>query len=72
MGAGKPAHVNLVWGLGRRWRHRQHLCHIMVDTLHTTIAARVVGASVEFTNTKKLVDGVRNLRAELATVVARV
>ena len=49
--------------------HIQHLGHCVVDTLHTTVPARVVGTGGEFSNTKHLVDDVRKLGAELEAVV---
>ena len=40
----------------------------MVDTLHTTATARIIGAGGDFTSTKKLVDDARKLRSELEAV----
>ena len=35
--------------------HSQHLGHCMVNTLHTTVTAWMVGAGGDFSNTKKLI-----------------
>ena len=49
--------------------HSQHLCLCIVDTLHSTVTTRAIGASGNFTNTKKLVGDVRKLGEELDTIV---
>ena len=50
--------------------HSQYLGHCVVNTLHTTVTARVAGAGGDFSSTKTPVDDVRKLGAELK-VVAR-
>ena len=49
--------------------HSQHFGHCVVNTLHTTVTTRVVGAGDDFSNTKKLADNVQILGAELEAVL---
>ena len=43
----------------------------MIDTLHTNVTARAIGAGGYFSNTKKLVDDMRKLREELEAAVRK-
>ena len=43
----------------------QHLGHCVVNTLHTTVTAWMVGAGGDFSNTQKLIHDVRKFGAEL-------
>ena len=49
--------------------HGHHLGHYVVNALHTTVTAWMVGAGGDFSNTKKLIFDVGNLGAELEAVV---
>ena len=48
--------------------HIQHLSHCVVNALHTTVTACIVGAGGDFSNTKKLIYDVEKLGAELEAV----
>ena len=43
--------------------HSQHLGHCVVNTLHTTVTARVIGAGGDLSNTKKVVIDVPKARS---------
>ena len=49
--------------------HNQHLGHRVVNALHTTVTAWMVGAGGDFSNTTKLIYDVGKLGAELEAVV---
>ena len=49
--------------------HRQHLSHGVIDALDATVAVGVVGARREFSHAEELVQGKRQLGAELWSII---
>ena len=49
--------------------HGKHLSHSMIHTLGSTVAVGVVGARGNFANAKELVEGIREVGAELLAIV---